>query len=252
MSKGKKIFLTVLAVLLLLCVLIITTACILSSMLLDKRPFVKNLTPPSPELVASAFSKISTSMAEGSSSEKDSSNTSGNPLGSLMNLAMDVPAELILDANEVNAIFYGMISNDDGFGQSSGIPAAGDTPIKELTKLELKDGEIYIEYPLKLKFNTPFGSYINLQCEVIPEIKNNRLFVKVVNFKAGSFSISGKHLQEKVDSAVIVAEKDKQLQQVLDIVQELKVTNDSAIIRYSRAKLAVLLLQYANINTMTK
>jgi len=252
MSKGKKIFLIVLAVLLLICALILITACILASMLLDKNPFAKGLTHPNPELVASAFSKISTSMAGGSSADDKSKDTEKNSLGNLIKIAMDVPAELTLDSNEVNAIFYGMISDDEIFGQSSGIPAAGNSPLKELTKLELKDGKIYIEYPLKLNFKTPFGSYINLQCEVIPEIKGKRLYISVVNFKAGSFSIPGKYIQEKVDSAIIVAESDKQLQQVLDIVQELKVADNSVIIKYSRAKLTVLLLKSADINKMLK
>lgn len=253
MSKGKKIFLIVLTILLVICALIVIAACIVSSMLFDDKPFVKDLTPPNPELVASTFTKISTSISKGSSSGDDSQNADSNPLGSLLKMAMDASSELVLDGNEINAIFYGVIC-DESFGQSSGI-STGDSPMKELSKLEFKDGKICLEYPLDIKkfgYKTPFGSYINLHCEIVPEIKDKTLSVKVVNFKAGSISIPPETLQKHVDNAIMGLGNDKQLQQILDIVQELKVTTDSVKIKYNRAKLALLLLQSADLNKMLK
>ena len=103
------------------------------------------------------------------------------------------------------------------------------------------NGEFALSLTKKVLYKIPFGSYLNFSIKIVPEIKNERLLVKINRFEVGRLEIPAFVL-----NFIIKIENDRinsldEVKILVTAIKELKTQDDGISIAYYPAKLSAFL-----------
>ncbi|MEM4247877.1 MAG: hypothetical protein QXH80_01300 [Candidatus Nanoarchaeia archaeon] len=235
MANKRKIFAVVgisLSAILLILVLVLL---LLMAMLFDRNPYdVKNNVPDSAAL-SLAMAKLTGSLAT-------SNEDSDNPLSFLTGILTGSETKIEWNKDETNALITAGIASRRAATEGKEI----------LPNVIFSDGRFKVEYSARMKFSTPFGNYINIYAEAIPQISDGHLSVNIIKAKVGTISLPTPKITELANREIRKKENDEEMQKMLKIIKKLNVKNDSVEIVYDRGELAMLMLEKANIGNMLK
>lgn len=103
------------------------------------------------------------------------------------------------------------------------------------------NGEFTLSLTQKVLYKIPFGSYLNFGIKIVPEIKNERLFVKINSFEVGWLKIPAFVL-----NFIMKVENDRinsldEVKILVNAIKELKTQDAGVSISYYPAKLSEFL-----------
>lgn len=103
------------------------------------------------------------------------------------------------------------------------------------------NGEFTLFMTQKIPYKIPFESYLNINIKAVPQVKNNRLFIEVIAFKAGRLKIPALIL-----NFILKLENNKinnldEVRILVNAIKELKTQNDGIYLVYYPVKLSEFL-----------
>lgn len=235
MANKKKILAIVGIVLSAIFLLFILFLLTLTAMLFDKNPFdVKNKVPDS-IAVSSAMAKLTGSLAI-------SNEDSDNPLSFLTGMLTGSETKIEWNKDETNALITAGIASRRAATEGKEV----------LPNVIFSDGRFQVEYSARMKFSTPFGNYINIYAEAVPQISDGHLSINIIKAKVGTISLPTPKITELANREIRKKENDEEMQKMLKIIKKMNVKNDSVEIVYDRNELAMLMLEKVNIGNIIK
>ncbi len=228
MSKRKKIFLFVASFFLLLVITVISVLLWITSAIFDKTPLV-SYQRHIPDIAI--LSKLTQKLSSGSENGTMDISVLLNPTK-----VMDV----LLNEKEINE----MISS----GLESYATFENDPEKQEILKslrITFTNGIFVANYSLDSKIWTPFGSFLNIHCEFIPQISEHNISFDIKLFKTGrlSSSVITNRLNSAVEKQINIEKEKKNISDFLDAIEEIRVEGKCVRVKYIPAKLMKIWLK---------
>ena len=219
MVKLFKVMLWLAGIFAVLLILTVGILCFLAYSAIDKKPFDVPVKIPDMAASASVYKKLDLAGTLISAFK-------GNKKG----VAADKSKTVELNEKEVNAMMISAVI----FAEQAMSGKGGE---KELRDAYFSEGAFTILISKKIKFKTPFGSYLNLKITFVPGIKDNHFSAEARGIKVGSLDCPVSSLKSKIDGELYYIEKSPEGLAVLDIVSEFTVEQGKMKIVYSPEKL---------------
>ncbi|MFA6567077.1 MAG: hypothetical protein WCS96_02595 [Victivallales bacterium] len=219
MVRLFKIMLWLAGIFAMLLILAVGILCCLAYSAIDERPFDVAVRIPDMNASAGVYRKLDVAGTLMSAFK-------GRKKGEGADKAKTVE----LNEREVNAMIVSALV----FAEQA-MPEKGGE--KELRDAYFSEGAFTVLLSKKIKFKTPFGTYLNLKITFVPGIRNSHFIAEARGIKVGSLDFPVSSLKNKIDGELYNIEKSPDGQAVLDIVSELKVEKGKMTVVYSPGKL---------------
>ena len=137
---------------------------------------------------------------------------------------------LALTKEEMDSLLNVSISAKDTYGEN-------EQENYNVEGITFSGKEFIIDISIKLKYKTPFGSFINLHFKVIPSIADDNLEIEVLKTKIGDMTIPSSIINYLIASSNDKIENNKTVKSLLETVKTFSIENDRLLIKYIPAEM---------------